>query len=108
MELAPLSFTRDRRCRRRRGARHGMRSITEIDPMTLQPANSEAERRALQEETAPLFAQRVHGGLCILLVAFAIFTPDVMWHDPSALLPLYGAKLIQLGTILLAFVVLRF
>ena len=67
----------------------------------------EAERHALQEETAPLFAQRAHGGLCILLVALALFMPYVTRHDAAASMPLYGAKLIQLGTILLAFVVLR-
>ena len=69
--------------------------------------SADAERRALQEETAPLFAQRVHGGLCILLVALALFMPHVTRNDPAETTPLYGAKLVQLGTILLAFVALR-
>ena len=74
---------------------------------TAEVVSADAERRALQEETAPLFAQRAHGGLCILLVALALFTPQVMRQDGAETIPLYGAKLIQLGTILLAFVMLR-
>jgi signal transduction histidine kinase/CheY-like chemotaxis protein/HPt (histidine-containing phosphotransfer) domain-containing protein len=70
-------------------------------------AVDETTHQAFKEETAALFGQRLHGGLCILLVALALFTPTGLTLEPPEMVPFYVVKVIQLATILAALAVLR-
>jgi signal transduction histidine kinase/CheY-like chemotaxis protein/HPt (histidine-containing phosphotransfer) domain-containing protein len=82
-----------------------MVGVTSIPMATA--VGDEGTHQAFKEETAALFGQRLHGGLCILLVALALFTPTGLTLEPPEMVPFYVVKVIQLATILAALAVLR-
>src|SRR6187455_3045655 len=85
----------------REWSRRGRPEVSELE------AARAAARDAVRRETAPLLGQRIRSGLCFLLIALAPFASYELAHASNEPLPFAIVKVVQLGTILVAFMLLR-
>ena len=85
----------------REWTRSGRPEVSELD------AARTAARDAVRRETAALLGQRIRSGLCFLLIALAPFASYELSRASHELLSFAIVKVVQLGTIFVAFLLLR-